>query len=46
LNLRDESKHRAAMTFLTIAQKKFIIRLHLNVLQKRFRSGEARYADK
>jgi hypothetical protein len=32
LNLRDESKHQAAVTFLTIAQKKFIIRLHFRVL--------------
>jgi hypothetical protein len=46
LNLRDESKHQAAVTFLTIAQKKFIVCLHLTVSQKRFQSGETRYADK
>jgi hypothetical protein len=46
LNLRHESKHRVAVIFQAIAQKKFMIRLHLVVLQKRFRSADARYADK
>jgi hypothetical protein len=46
LNLRHESKHRVAVILLAIAQKKFIIRLHLVVPQKRFRSAEPRYADK
>jgi hypothetical protein len=46
LNLRRDSKRRSAVTFLAIAQNKFINRLRLSRAERSFRTGEDRYADK
>jgi hypothetical protein len=46
LNLRMESRRRAAVTIHMAAQNKFINRLRLIAAQKRFQSAGCRYADK
>jgi hypothetical protein len=46
LNLRAESRRRAAVTIHVAAQNKFINRLRLIAAQKRFQSAGCRYADK
>jgi hypothetical protein len=46
LKLRTDSKCRTGVTFLTIAQNKFIIRLCLSRAETNFRTAERRYADK
>jgi hypothetical protein len=46
LKLRTDSKRRTAVTFLTIAQNKFIICLCLSEAETNFRTTDRRYADK
>ncbi len=46
LNLCRESKYRAAVIFLEIAQNKFINRLRLSAAGMNFRTTDRRYADK
>ena len=46
LNLCGESNYRAAVTFLTAAQNKFINRLRLSGADRNFRTTGRRYADK
>ena len=46
LKLRTDSKRETAVTFLTIAQNKFINRLRLNAADRNFRTSGRRYADK
>jgi hypothetical protein len=46
LNLCTDSKCRAAVIFLTIAQNKFINCLRLNKAEGNFRTTGRRYADK
>jgi hypothetical protein len=46
LNLRADSNPSSAVTFLTIAQNKFINRLRLNVANSNFRTTVRHYADK
>ena len=46
LNLREESKHRTAVTFLSAARNKFINRLRCDEAGRNFRTSHRRYADK
>jgi hypothetical protein len=46
LNLRADSKYAAAVTFLAVAQNKFINRLRSSKAERNFRTGGRRYADK
>jgi hypothetical protein len=46
LNLRRDSKRRAAVIFLALAQNKFINCLRFNEAEGNFRTTLRRYADK
>jgi hypothetical protein len=46
LNLCGELNYRAAVTFLTATQNKFINRLRLSGADRNFRTTGRRYADK
>jgi hypothetical protein len=46
LNLCMDSNRGSAVTFLTIAQNKFTVRLHLSAAESDFRTSARHYADK